>query len=214
MADSTLKLRRPPAGAIAVCALAMAAGGAPSTAAPAVRLPQRNEQVTVTAQSYEMDYKNNHVLFNKVRIQQGTMAIAADQAQGTGVDFADGHWVFRGAVKITMEQGQLSADEAEVTFVKNAPVKAVATGKPASFEQRLPKTGKLAQGHADSIDYDMAQGLVRLTKGAWISDGQRELSGESLKYNVVTQSVIAESSEQGSQRVRIIITPPPSASKP
>ena len=56
--------------------------------------------------------------------------------------------------------------------------------------------------------------MVRLTKGAWISDGQRELSGESLKYNVVTQSVIAESAEQGSQRVRIIITPPPAASKP
>ena len=89
--------------------------------------------------SSEMDYKNNHVLFNKVRIQQGTMAIAADQAQGTGLDFANGHWVFRGAVKITMDQGQLTSDEAEVTFVKNALVKAVANGKPAAFEQRIPR---------------------------------------------------------------------------
>ena len=31
-----------------------------------------------------------------------------------------------------------------------------------------------------------------------------------LKYNVLAQNIVAESSEQGSQRVHIIITPPPS----
>jgi hypothetical protein len=29
-------------------------------------------------------------------------------------------------------------------------------------------------------------------------------------YNVLTQSVVADAAEQGSQRVHIIITPPPS----
>jgi lipopolysaccharide transport protein LptA len=85
----------------------------------------------------------------------------------------------------------------------------VANGKPAQFEQRIAKTGKLAQGHADTIDYDAARGIVRLVKNAWISDGQNEIRGESLKYNVLAQSIIADAAEQNSQRVHIIITPPP-----
>jgi hypothetical protein len=51
--------------------------------------------------------------------------------------------------------------------------------------------------------------VVRLTKNAYLSDGQNEIRGESLKYNVRAQSVVAEAADQGSQRVHIIITPPP-----
>jgi lipopolysaccharide transport protein LptA len=65
-------------------------------------------------------------------------------------------------------------------------------------------------GHADTIDYDADKGIVRLTKNAWLSDGQDEVRGESLKYNVVAQTIVADAAEQGSQRVHIIIAPPPS----
>ena len=54
-------------------------------------------------------------------------------------------------------------------------------------------------------------GIVHLTKNAWVSNGEDEIRGESLKYNVLAQSIVAEASEQGSQRVHIIITPPPPA---
>jgi lipopolysaccharide transport protein LptA len=164
--------------------------------------------ITVDAQWSELDYKNNNLVFHKVRIAQGNMSVAADQAQGTGLDFDNAHWVFRGAVKIALDQGQLTSDEAQVTFAKKLLVSALANGKPAAFEQRIAKTGKLARGHADAIDYDVKQGVVRLTKNAWLSDGDKEISGESLKYNVVSQSIVAEGAEQGSQRVHIIITPP------
>jgi lipopolysaccharide transport protein LptA len=49
-----------------------------------------------------------------------------------------------------------------------------------------------------------------LTSNAWLSDGQNEVRGESLKYNVQAQSIVADAAEQGSQRVHIILTPPPS----
>jgi len=87
--------------------------------------------------------------------------------------------------------------------------RAVANGKPAEFEQIVAKTGKLAKGRADLIDYDVSNGVVRLSKDAYLSDGQNEIRGESLKYNVRAQSVAAEAADQGSQRVHIIITPPP-----
>jgi len=194
MAASTLK-------AVALFGLALSAAHA---------MPEHVEQQTISldAQSSELDYKNNNLVFRKVRIAQGNMSVTADQAQATGLDFENSRWVFRGNVKITMDQGLLTSDEAEVTFVKKLLSKAVANGKPAAFEQHIEKTGKLAQGHADTIDYDVTKGVVHLAKNAWLSDGQNEIRGESLKYNVLAQSISAEAPEQGSQRVHIIITPP------
>ena len=196
MAASTLK-------AFALFALALPAS---SQAIAAAHLEQ--QAISLDAQSSELDYKNNNLLFHKVRITQGNMSVAADQAQATGLDFENSRWVFRGNVKITMDQGQLTSEEAEITFAKKLLSKAIVNGKQAAFEQRIAKTGKLAQGRADTIDYDVAKGVVRLSKNAWLSDGQNEIRGQSLKYNVLAQNIVAEGSEQGSQRVHIIITPP------
>src|ERR1700730_11136403 len=195
MAASTLNK------AVALFALAL-----PPPLAIAAHVEQ--QAIALDAQSSELDYKNNNLIFHKVRITQGNMSVAADQAQATGLDFENSHWVFRGNVKITMDQGQLTSEEAEITFAKKLLSKAIVNGKPAAFEQRIAKTGKLAQGRADTIDYDVAKGVVHLSRNAWLSDGQNEIRGESLKYNVLAQNIVAESSEQGSQRVHIIITPP------
>ncbi len=169
--------------------------------------------ITLDAQSVEGGLNGGTQVFHKVKIVQGNMSIAADLGQSSGVDFDNNIWTFRGNVKITMNQGQLAADDAEITFVDKQLRKAVVDGQPATFEQHVEKTGKLAQGRAQAIDYDVLTGVVHLSKNAWVSDGQNEIRGESLKYNVVAQSIVADSSEQSSQRVRIIITPPP-ASKP
>jgi lipopolysaccharide export system protein LptA len=168
--------------------------------------------IVLDAQSSELDLKNNNVFFRKVRIAQGNMSVTADQGQASreALGFDNSVWIFRGNVKINMDQGQLSADDAQVSFIKKLLAKAVANGKPAQFQQRIEKTGKTALGHADSIDYDASKGIVRLTKDAWLSDGQNEVRGESLKYNVVAQTIVADAAEQNSQRVHIIITPPPS----
>jgi lipopolysaccharide transport protein LptA len=187
-------------------ALALAALALQSSVAFATHLEQQG--IVVDAQSTEMDLKSNNLILRKVHITQGNSSITADQSQGSGLDFDNSHWVFRGNVKIAMDQGQLSSDEADITFSHKLLSKAVINGKPAAFEQRMAKTGKLVQGHADSIDYDVVKGVVRFAKNAWLSDGQNEIRGESLKYNILAQSIAADASEQGSQRVHIIITPP------
>ena len=206
MAVSTLKAA---CGLNVVALLALALSTWHARAAAHVE----QQAISLDAQSSELDYKNNNLVFRKVRIAQGNMSVAADQAQATGLDFDNSRWVFRGNVKITMDQGQLASDEAEITFAKKTLSKAIVNGKPAAFEQRIAKTGKLAQGRADTIDYDVTKGVVHFSRNAWLSDGQNEIRGESLKYNVRAQNIVAEGSEQGSQRVHIIITPPPS-SKP
>jgi lipopolysaccharide transport protein LptA len=186
----------------------------PASAAPAQHVEQQQQSILLEAQSFDLDYKNNNMIYHKVRIAQGAMSVAADQAQASGLDFENSsHWVFRGNVKIAMEGGQLISDEADVTFAKKLLAKAIANGNPATFEQRIVKTGKVAHGRAETIDYDVTKGMVHLSKNAWVSDGDREIQGESLTYNVLTQTIRAESAEQGSQRVHIIITPP-AKSKP
>ncbi len=175
---------------------------------------QPPEAIALDAQSFEMDLRNNNIVYHKVRIAQGATVVSADVGsatkQASGPNFDNSLWIFRGNVKITMDDGELTSDDAEINFAKKSLAKAVVNGKQAAFEQRVEKTGKVAHGRADTIDYDAHKGVVRLSKNAWLSDGQTEIRGESLKYDVLAQSIVAESSEQGAQRVHIIITPPPS----
>jgi lipopolysaccharide export system protein LptA len=177
----------------------------------------RNEQapIDLVAQSTEVDLRTNSAVFHKVRISQGNMSITADEGHATsGQNFDNSVWVFTGHVKITMEQGQLTSDDAQITFANQVISKAVADGKPAEFEEPIAKTGKIAHGHADRIDYDVATNQVHFSKGAYLSNGDNEMRGESLRYNVLTQTVVAVEAEQGSQRVHLIITPPPKSPSP
>jgi lipopolysaccharide transport protein LptA len=197
---------------IALSVLASQGVGGAIAAPSKARTPAQD--IVLDADSSEVDLANNSVVFRKVRITQGTMSIAADQGHGTQqktrVDFDNNLWIFRGNVTITITQGQLTSDDAQINFVNQLLSKAVVNGKPAAFEQHIEKTGKTAQGHAETIDYDAGKGMVHLSKNAWLSDGQTEIHGESLKYNMLAQSIVAEGSDQGSQRVHIVITPPPS----
>jgi lipopolysaccharide export system protein LptA len=167
--------------------------------------------IDFTAQESDIDYKNSFTTFKKVQITQGNMSITADQGQvkGTGVNFEDSHWIFRGSVKIVVQDGVLNSDEAQAFFANNQLARAMASGKPATFQQKIAKADKTVNGHSDNIDYDAAHGMVHLTNDAWLSDGQNEIRDQSLRYDMIGQRLIAPASEQQGQRVHITITPPP-----
>ena len=190
-----------------------------ANSAPATLARDRQLPILLDAQSTSIDLKTNSAVFSKIRISQGTMSISADQGQASqqraaNLYFENNVWNFRGNVKISVEQGQLFSDDAQITFANNVLAKAIVNGKPASFEQTVSKTGKLAKGNAESIDYDAAKHLVRFSKNAYLSNGDNEIRGQSLKYDVLGQKVLAEEAEQNSQRVHITITPPPPKATP
>jgi lipopolysaccharide export system protein LptA len=202
---------------LALCALMAPLAEANAAAAAVAR--DRQSPILLDAQSTSIDLKTNSAVFTKIRISQGGMSITADQGQASqqrsaDLYFQDNVWNFRGNVKITVEQGQLFSDDAQITFVDNVLSKAVVNGKPAAFEQTVAKTGKLAKGNAETIDYDATKHLVRFQKDAYLSNGDNEIRGQSLKYDVLAQKVIAEEAEQNSQRVHITITPPPKKAPP
>src|ERR1700761_5134306 len=204
MADSFLKRLM----ACALLTTALAANSAP--------VLKRNAQapILLDAQSTSIDLKTNSAVFTKVKISQGSMSITADegkasQQRSADLYFENNVWYFKGNVKITLEQGKLTSDDAQITFVNSQLSKAVVNGKPAAFEETESKKGKLAKGHSNTIDFDSSKLIFRFLKDAYLSNGENDIRGQALKYDVVAQKVIAEEAEQNSQRVRITITPPP-----
>jgi lipopolysaccharide transport protein LptA len=180
-----------------------ATASSPVPATPSSQLP-----IIVDAASSDVDYKTHHYSFEKVVISQGTMRVQADRAQATGLDFANSHWTFDGHVHIVAEaQGDLLADQAVVEFKDNRIARATVNGKPAEFEQQRPDSPQPARGHADEIVYDVSDGSVRLSNNAWLADGQNEISGPLLVYNIRLQRVQAATTAGSEERVHITIAP-------
>ncbi|HEV2287262.1 MAG TPA: lipopolysaccharide transport periplasmic protein LptA [Steroidobacteraceae bacterium] len=200
---------------LGACAMAALADAAP--AASAGQLPDFSGlpvQLEAAGGS-EVDFQTREVVLKKVVISQGTMRISAERARATGLDFANSRWNFEGNVHIDAEQrGNLHSDQAVVEFKDNHIARATITGKPAEFEQKRAND-QIARGHADEILYDVNDGTVRLTNDAWLSDGQNEISGPVLVYNIREQRVQAaagpDDAAGSEQRVHISIAPHPGA---
>jgi lipopolysaccharide transport protein LptA len=164
--------------------------------------------VELTAKSSEVDYTNNTLVFTDVVISQGGTRVSADHAHATGLDFVKSTWNFDGRVRIDAPpRGSLRADSAVVEFKDNRIARATAKGRPADFEQTREGSDQIARGHAGQIVYDVSDGTIRLSDEAWLSDGQNQISGPLLVYNVRAQRVQATSEPGSDQRVHITINP-------
>ena len=190
--------RRPLALALLGALLACGAAAAPyDTQAP----------INLEAASSDFDYRNNTLVFKRVRITQGQLTVEAAEANATGLEFANASWTLKGDVRITVPDGKLTANDAVVSFRDNQIARAEVRGKPASFEQRLKESGQLARGRADTIEYDVRNGTVQLAGQAWLSDGQNEIRGSKLIYDIARQRVAANPGETEPGGVHITINP-------
>ncbi len=175
--------------------------------APCAADDQRSLPITVEADSSDFDYRNSVLVFRNVRITQGDARVEAEQATATGLEFENSRWLFEGSVRISVADGRLESDRASVRFVNNEIEGAEVAGSPARFRQQ--QDGRLAEGRAERIDYDLGSQRVRLSGDAWLSDGRNEISGTRLVYGLREQRVLAEAADQGGQPVRITIQPRP-----
>ncbi|HEV2703132.1 MAG TPA: LptA/OstA family protein [Steroidobacteraceae bacterium] len=160
----------------------------------------------------EVEYKANVMhLRGNVKIWQGDISVAAEtaDAKGTTQDFKDSHWVFNGKVHVRSEsQGDLRAEHATVEIAGGQLASAVVTGSPALFEQTRPTAGRLAKGHARSIDYEVAAATVTLTGDAVLSDdhNSEDMHSPSITYNIHTMGVEADGGV-GDDRAHYKFTP-------
>src|ERR1700761_5978149 len=180
-------------------------------ALPPVSKDARKLPIDVSSSS--VDYRGDTVVFKDVVITQGDTRVSADHAHASGLEnFDNSHWTFEGNVRINGEQqGSLRSDQAVVEFRNKTIAKATATGTPAEFEQKRADTNEIAHGHAREIIYNVADGTVRLSNDAWVSDGHNQLSGDQLTYSIREQRLQAEASPDG--RVHFEINPQADSSK-
>ena len=163
--------------------------------------------ISLEAASSDFDYRNNTLLFRRVRISQGAMQVEADEARANGLNFENSEWNLSGSVRIHVPDGRLNSGQADVTFRNNEISRAVIRGQPASFEQRLKDEQKLARGRASSIEYDVQAGTVRLSGDAWLTDGQNEIRGDTLIYDIGRQRIVGNPTGRDPGGVRITIKP-------
>jgi lipopolysaccharide export system protein LptA len=177
-----------------------------SMAPPAVA---QQQEITLDAASSDFDRRNERLVFQEVRITQGELSVAANEAETRDLDFSKGVWLFRGNVRIESAMGRIEADRATISFADHRLQKASAQGAPARFSRlMLEPERRLVTGTANRIDYDLARGELELAGQASLSDGLREVSGGRLVYRINEDRLLASTDEDGSERVRIVITPP------
>jgi lipopolysaccharide transport protein LptA len=187
--------------AVVACALGLIAAGEAETADP------ERGAVAIDAASSDVDYRTSTVTFRDVVITQDGVRVAAERAQASGLDFDRSTWRFTGNVRIDVDGGRLTSNEASVDFLANRVRRATIRGTPAEFEQQVERTGNLARGRAGRIEYDLDTGTVTLRESAFLTDGRNEINGEQLVYSVREQRVQAQAKPGADERVRIIIRP-------
>ena len=197
------RARRRTAVALLVGFAAVAAGGA----TPELPRISKDQPIDLVAASSDFDYKKNTLIFKQVKITQGPLEVEAQEATATGLNFDDSDWTLTGQVKITVPDGKLTSTDAKVTFRKNQIARAEIRGAPAEFEQLVKETGKLARGRANTIVYDVQADTVRLAGGAWLTDGDNVIRGETLVYDIAGQRVAANPGGADPGGVRITINP-------
>lgn len=176
-------------------------------ASAATILPVSREPIALDAESSEYDRSGNRLMFRQVRITQGGLSIAADQAVANNLDFAASTWEFEGHVELRGQGTRILADSASVRFSNHQLVHATAAGAPATFERDATPELRALSGEAEVIDYDARESRLELRGAARLVDGSNRFNGHQLVYLVEEDRLLASSSESRGEQVSVVITP-------
>jgi lipopolysaccharide export system protein LptA len=176
-------------------------------ASAATILPVSNAPIALDAESSEYDRNADRLLFRQVRITQGDLSIAADQAVANDLDFAASTWEFTGHVELDGQGSRIRASSASVRFSNHRLVHATAAGAPATFERDATPELRALSGGAEVIDYDALESRLELRGSARLVDGANSFNGHKLVYLVEEDRLLASSNGAPDKQVSVVITP-------
>lgn len=103
-----------------------------------------------------------------------------------------------GSVRITQGSLVVTGDVAKLYMDENEQIaRVIVTGRPAHI-QELDEQDRLVQGDAETLDYDNAHQIAVLTRNAIVKiEGQGEVQGDKLTYDVNSTELKAESTPDG-----------------
>jgi lipopolysaccharide transport protein LptA len=163
--------------------------------------------ITLAADSTDYDGKSSMMMFHGLRLSQGTTNIEADEGRASKIDFEDSVWHFTGNVVIDVDAGHIESESAELRFTDTQLRFAIIEGSPATFELRRPGSEEITYAQAGKLKYDLTAGIVEFSDDAIITEGGNQISSSFLMYNITEQRINAQSSADGSEKVKITVIP-------
>jgi lipopolysaccharide export system protein LptA len=108
---------------------------------------------------------------------------------------------YQGNVTILQGSLKVSADELEIDASKGEGNEIfIATGNPATYSQQQ-EDGSIVTAQADKIEYHRQTRSLSLKGNAQIKQNSSSVQGESIKFNMELEQIIAQGSDQESGRV-------------
>lgn len=160
--------------------------------------------------------KQNNVLLASLMltISMGAFAKMDDLKQEVKIkavsqtaDIKNNQIIFFGPVDVTQGSIKIHAEQLRAFSAEGENSKTlVATGNPATYSQILDD-GRPASASAKEIRYEMGTRTLTLTGTAVLDQAGSQVRGNFIRYNIIQQKLIAESSGNGSDRVLTIIQP-------
>lgn len=134
----------------------------------------------------------------------GPLEISADSAD---ID-RSGVMVYTGDVEFSSPTLRMDGARLEVRQQANKGIALVLTGSPARMQHTPAASdgGPEVHARADSIAFDQDSGVVTYEGNVVMTRGRDRLSGETLRYDLNSQRILAEGGSGGG-RVRITIDP-------
>ena len=174
-----------------------------------MRLP-----MDIDADNTTFDGKNSMIIFNGLRLTQGTVSIQADEGRATRMELEDSTWQFAGNVVIDIGAGRIECHTADLYFDDFRLQRAVVTGSPAIYNLKRAGSDDVTHGEAGRLQYDVDAGVIEFSEEATITEGGNQISSNVLVYNIAEQRIKADSSGVEDGRVRITYTPTNGVEKP
>ncbi|RQW24588.1 lipopolysaccharide transport periplasmic protein LptA [Rhodobacteraceae bacterium CH30] len=125
-----------------------------------------------------------HAAHAEIADSSKPIELSADR--GT-LDQNNGVTVWDGSVVVNQGTLQLKADHVVVTRNANGQQTLLATGKPATFRQKVEGKNEYIDGKGNRIDYDSQSGIAVLTGNAFVKRGQDSVAGNVITYNTQTE---------------------------
>lgn len=190
---------------LVVACLALAAGAHAQQAS--ARLP-----ISLDADSSVFDRRNDRIEFAGLRITQGAIGIEADHGvtrlgRDTKLDFADSTWEFSGNVRIDIETATIVSESAELYFSNHTLQHASIIGAPATFDDTRGADQAPLHAEASRFEYNLKDYVIRFVGEARIREGENEVTGADLLYDLTGKRVNFKGDPTTDERVRITIVP-------
>lgn len=121
-----------------------------------------------------------------------------DEPNGQAV-YGGGVEVRQGTLRVTGERLQVDYQDAKVRRI-------VATGGPARYQQELEQERGLVKAAASTIVYHAGQDRIDFQGAARLTQAGNAVTGELIRYNIVSEAVDGERTDQGPVRVTLLPT--------